>query len=83
MDIDNYCVCKQRYMDEKLKELLKELKSYRNDMVARNYPFQEISDIITRWEMNDVPKAMAPTKVKDFLDQAEKEKQELDEERDD
>tara|TARA_R100001244_G_scaffold3675_2_gene4935 strand:- start:1563 stop:1775 length:213 start_codon:yes stop_codon:yes gene_type:complete len=70
-------------MDEKLKELLKELKSYRNDMVARNYPFQEISDIITRWEMNDVPKAMAPTKVKDFLDQAEKEKQELDEERDD
>jgi len=68
-------------MNEKLDELLKEIKAYRNDMVARNYPFQEISDIITKWEMNDVPKAMAPTKVKDFLDQTEKEKQELAEER--
>jgi len=31
--------------------LLKEIKVYRNDMVARNYPFQEISNIITRWEL--------------------------------
>ena len=31
--------------------LLKEIKAYRNDMVARNYPFQEISNIITRWEL--------------------------------
>ena len=34
-----------------IKNLLKEIKAYRNDMVARNYPFQEISDIITKWEM--------------------------------
>ena len=33
------------------KKLLKEIKAYRNDMVARNYPYQEISDIITKWEM--------------------------------
>ena len=32
-------------------ELLKQIKEYRNDMVARNYPFQQISDIITKWEM--------------------------------
>ena len=51
MDIDDYCVCKQRYMNEETKELLKEIKAYRNDMVARNYPFQQISDIITKWEM--------------------------------
>jgi hypothetical protein len=38
-------------MNKELEELLKELKVYRNDMVARNYPFQEISDIITRWEI--------------------------------
>jgi len=38
-------------MNEELKELLKEIKAYRNDMVARNYPFQQISDIITKWEM--------------------------------
>ena len=34
-----------------IKNLLKEIKTYRNDMVARNYPYQEISDIITKWEI--------------------------------
>ena len=34
-----------------IKNLLKEIKTYRNDIVARNYPYQEISDIITKWEM--------------------------------
>ena len=34
-----------------IKNLLKEITAYRNDMVARNYPFQEISNIITKWEM--------------------------------
>ena len=32
--------------------LLKDIKKYRNDMVARNYPYQQISDIITNWENN-------------------------------
>jgi len=41
-------------MNEELEELLKELRAYREDMVARNYPFQRISDIITKWEMKDV-----------------------------
>ena len=54
MDIDNYCVCKQRYMNGETKELLKQIKAYRNDMVARNYPFQQISDIITKWETKKV-----------------------------
>ena len=51
---ENYCVCKQRYMNEETKELLKEIKAYRNMMVARNLPFQLISDIITKWEMKKV-----------------------------
>ena len=34
-----------------IKNLLKDIKAYRNNMVARNYPFQEISNIITKWEM--------------------------------
>ena len=55
-------------MNEETKELLKEIKAYRNDMVARNYPFQQISDIITKWEIK-----------KDFLEEAEKEKKELEE----
>ena len=56
IDIENYCVCKQRPMDVEsdAKELIKEMKEYRNDMVARNYPFQQISDIITKWEMKKV-----------------------------
>ena len=53
-------------MNEETEKLLKEIKAYRNDMVARNYPFQEISDIITKWEMK-----------KDFLEEAIKEEKEL------
>jgi hypothetical protein len=55
-------------MNDETKQLIEELKAYRNDMVARNYPFQQISDIITKWEHK-----------KDFLEEAEKEKQELSE----
>ena len=55
-------------MNDETKQLIEELKVYRNDMVARNYPFQKISDIITKWEHK-----------KDFLVEAEKEKQELEE----
>ena len=41
-------------MNAELEELLKELRACRDDMVARNYPFQEISDIITKWEMKEI-----------------------------
>ena len=59
-------------INEELEKLLKELREYRADMVARNYPFQRISDIITKWEMKKVP-------TKDFLEEVEKEKKELEE----
>jgi len=59
-------------MNEKLDELLKEIKEYRDGMVARNLPFQWISDIITKYEMSTLPK-------KDFLEEAEREKEELNE----
>ena len=55
-------------MTSEVAELLKQIKAYRNDMVAKNYPFQQISDIITKWETK-----------KDFLEEAEKEKKELEE----
>ena len=61
-------VWKLTEMNEETEELLKEIKTYRNDMVAKNYPYQQISDIITKWEMK-----------KDFLEEAEKEKKELEE----
>ena len=41
----------QREIVSNIKDLLKEIKAYRNDMVAHNYPFQEISNIITKWEL--------------------------------
>ena len=41
-------------MENETEELIKELKEYRNGMVARNLPFQWISDIITKWEMKKV-----------------------------
>ena len=59
-------------ISDETKKLLKEIKAYRDDMVARNYPYQQISDIITKWEMKEVPKL-------DFLEEAEKEKRELNE----
>tara|TARA_R100000963_G_C4543246_1_gene39412 strand:+ start:74 stop:283 length:210 start_codon:yes stop_codon:yes gene_type:complete len=54
-------------MNEETEKLLKEIKAYRDDMVARNYPYQQISDIITKWETK-----------KDFLEEATKEKKELE-----
>jgi len=59
-------------MGREVDELLKELKAYRDGMVVRNLPFQWISDIITKWEMKKVPKL-------DFLEEAEKEKEKLNE----
>ena len=53
-------------MNDETKQLIEELKVYRDDMVARNYPFQTISDIITKWEMK-----------KDFLEETEKEGRKL------
>ena len=65
-------------MNQELEDLLKELRAHRADMVAKNYQYQRISDIITRWEMREfVPAAVAPSRKLDFLEEAEKEKQEL------
>ena len=73
------------WMNEEAEKLLKEIKAYRNDMVARNYPFQQISDIITKWEMKKVKTVSEKLQdelepiTKDFLDEAEREKKELEE----
>jgi len=66
-------------MNNEVEELLKEIKTYRNDMVAKNYPYQKISDIITRWEMKKVTAEVSKQGMRDFLEEAEKEKKELEE----
>ena len=59
-------------MNDETRQLIKEMKAYRDGMVVRNLPFQWISDIITKWEVKQVPPL-------DFLEEAEKEKAELEE----
>ena len=71
-------------MNEETKELLKEIKEYRDGMVVRNLPFQWISDIITKWETKKVKTVSEKSQdelepIKDFLEGAEKEKKELEE----
>ena len=79
-------------MNDETKELIKEMKEYRDGMVARNLPFQWISDIITKWEMKQVKTVSEKLQdelepitdeidqndIKDFLEEAEKEKKELE-----
>jgi len=57
-------------MENETKELIKELKEYRDGMVVRNLPFQWISDIITKWEMK---------KVKTISEQLQNELEPIDE----
>ena len=56
-------------MSNDIKNLLKEIKTYRNDMVARNYPYQEISNIITKWEM----KLLEKKEIKKVSEQSQNE----------
>jgi len=47
-------------------ELLKDLKEHRNDMVARNYPFQQLSNLITKYE--DLARAKKDTPGKEWVE---------------
>mgnify|MGYP001445348493 FL=1 len=45
-------------------ELLEDLKKHRNDMVARNYPFQQLSNLILKYE----DKARKDTPQKEWIE---------------
>ena len=47
-------------------ELLKDLKKHRDDMVARNYPFQQLSNLIVKYE--DLARAKQDTPHKEGVD---------------
>ena len=71
-------------MNEEAKKLLNQIKAYRDDMVARNYPYQEISDIITKWETKKVETISEKLQdelepIKDFLEEALEENRKLKE----
>ena len=43
-------------------ELLKDLKKHRDDMVARNYPFQQLSNLITSKDLEAELKSLTSNK---------------------
>ena len=47
-------------------ELLKDLKKHRDDMVARNYPFQQLSNLIVKYE--DLARAKQDISHKEWVD---------------
>ena len=46
-------------------ELLKDLKKHRNDMVAKNYPYQQLSNLILKYE--DLARAKQDTPHKEWI----------------
>ena len=59
------------YRRSDIKNLLKEIKAYRNDMVVHNYPYQKISDIITKWEMKTLERKEIKTVSEKSQDELE------------
>ena len=56
-------------MNEETKKLLNEIKEYRKTMVARNLPFQLISDIITKWEMKKTTSEQSQNELEPIYDE--------------
>ena len=68
-------------MNKELENLLKEIRAYRDNMVARNYPFQEISNIIIKWEKKKGKTVSEELQSElEPIDEAEQEKKELENE---
>ena len=41
---------RKKKMTLKIEDLLEDVKAYRNTMVARNFPHQEITNLIMKWD---------------------------------
>jgi len=68
-------------MNKELENLLKEIRAYRDNMVARNYPFQEINNIVIKWEKKKGKTVSEELQSElEPIDEAEKEKKELENE---
>jgi sensor domain CHASE-containing protein len=60
-----------------LKDILKDIRKVRDDLVAQSNPhYQDLTNIIYKWETKIATDGMGK---KDFLEEAEKEKKELEE----
>ena len=54
-----------------IEQLLEDLRNMRNDMVARNYPFQQLSNLILKYEMLLDEKKTPSEKLQDDLEPIE------------
>jgi len=60
-----------------LKDILKDIRKVRDDLVAQSNPhYQDLTNIIYKWETKIATDGIVK---KDFLEEAEKEKKELEE----
>ena len=50
-----------------VEQLLKKIKEYSNDMLARNQTNQQISDSITKWENRNIKKKIRILESQDYL----------------
>ena len=67
-----------------IKDLLEDVKAYRNTMVARNFPYQEITNLITKWDqklLEDTPEYKQQKEIEEKEEQLEKFKKREQEER--
>jgi hypothetical protein len=64
-------------MTLKIENLLDDVKAYRNTMVARNFPFQEITNLIMKWDQK-ILEETPEYKLKMFKEREQEERENLE-----
>jgi len=64
-------------MTLKIEDLLDDVKAYRNTMVARNFPYQEITNLIMKWDQK-ILEETPEYKLKMFQEREQEERENLE-----
>jgi hypothetical protein len=64
-------------MTLRIENLLDDVKAYRNTMVARNFPFQEITNLIMKWDQK-ILEETPEYKLKMFQEREQEERENLE-----
>ena len=64
-------------MSLNIENLLDDVKAYRNTMVARNFPFQEITNLIMKWDQK-ILEETPEYKLKMFKEREQEERENLE-----
>jgi len=60
-----------------VEDLLDDVKAYRNTMVARNFPYQEITNLIMKWDQK-ILEETPEYKLKMFQEREQEERENLE-----